>query len=348
MIFDVVRLLSLSVNKKLGAIVQYVIFLALGIFLSWWSLKNLDHEKINQIKFALLRSRYLLIVPIFVVFILSHLVRALRWKLLISTLGYNPRTDNTFYAVMVGYLTNMAVPRLGEILKCTLLSRYEKLPLDKLFGTIILERIIDSLSLVFILVITVAIQPDIYANLIKTFFHVSNNYDESKIPVFVIAVILIAVTFLGILLWMRIKKRTFSEILVTVKQIIKRVWEGVGTIRHLKKRKLFLVYTFSLWFLYFLGGYIALFALHETQQYGVKQALTILTTGCVGMILTPGGIGAFAFLIKNAMQLYGLNEGIALAFGWILWLVDVFVVILAGVFSFVAFPYFNNKREISG
>ena len=95
----------------------------------------------------------------------------MRWKLLINSLGYHPRTDNAFFAVMIGYLTNLAIPRLGEILKCTMLARYEKIPAEKLVGTIILERIIDAISLLIVFAVTLAIQPGIYTDLINAFFH---------------------------------------------------------------------------------------------------------------------------------------------------------------------------------
>ena len=109
---------------------------------------------------------------------------------------------------------------------------------------------------------------------------------------------------------------------------------------------MFLFYTISLWSLYLLGGYIGFYALHETQQYGIKQAFAILSAGSIGMIATPGGIGAYALLLKKTMELYGLEEGIALAFGWILWLVQTFVILIGGLFSFVAIPYFNKRKEI--
>ena len=141
-------------NKKLFTILQYVVFLGLGIFLAWWSLKDLNREEKDQIKIALSHARYWLIIPVFVILFLSHLVRAMRWKLLINSLGYQPRTDNAFFAVMIGYLTNLAIPRLGEILKCTMLARYEKIPTEKLIGTIILERIIDAITLLIVFAIT--------------------------------------------------------------------------------------------------------------------------------------------------------------------------------------------------
>jgi uncharacterized protein (TIRG00374 family) len=334
-------------KKKLFTILQYLLFLALGIFLAWWSLKDIDAEKKSQIKTALNHARYWLIIPVFAVLIASHLVRALRWKLLINSLGYHPRTENTFFAVMVGYLTNQAVPRLGEILKCTLLARYEKVPADKLIGTIILERIIDAITLLSIFAITLAIQPHLYTDLINAFFHSPRDPVKKRISGYLIAAILVGIIIVVILLWMLIKKKSFDDVIALFKRIGKSVWQGISAVQHLKRRGLFLTYTVALWSLYLLGGYIGFFALQETEQYGVKEAFAVLSAGSIGMIATPGGIGAYALLLKKTMELYGLQEGVALAFGWILWLVQTFVILIGGIFSFAAIPYFNKRRTIS-
>ena len=333
-------------KKKLTTILQYLIFLGLGIFLAWWSLKDLNHQERAQIRVALSHARYWLIVPVFLVLILSHLVRAVRWKLLIGSLGFHTRTENAFFAVMIGYLTNMAVPRLGEILKCTVLAKYEKVPADKLVGTIILERVIDALTLLLIFAITFAIQPNLYTDLINAFFHSPHEPAKKKISGFLIGAIFIAVIAIGLLLWMLIKKKTINDVVGLFKQITRSVWQGVSAVQHLKKRGLFLLYTLALWSCYFFGTYLGFYAFQETRQYGVKETFALLSAGSVGVIATPGGIGAYALLVKKTMELYGLKEGIALAFGWILWLVQTFVILLGGIFSFVAIPYFNKKRNI--
>src|SRR5215470_3206586 len=234
-------------KKKIFTILQYLLFLGLGIFLAWWSLKDLDHDKRIQIRTSLNHARYWLIIPVFAILILSHLVRAVRWKLLIDSLGYRPRTENTFFAVMVGYLTNQAVPRLGEILKCTMLARYEKIPADKLIGTIILERIIDAISLLIVFAITLAIQPSIYTDLINAFFHSPHDPQKKKIPGFLIAVTVIGMIAILVLLWMIIKKKSFADVIALFKKIGKSVWQGISAIEHLKQRGRFLFYTLVVW-----------------------------------------------------------------------------------------------------
>jgi hypothetical protein len=239
------------------------------------------------------------------------------------------------------------VPRLGEILKCTLLARYEKVPADKLIGTIILERIIDAITLLSIFAITLAIQPHLYTDLINAFFHSPRDPVKKRISGYLIAAILVAIIIAVILLWMLIKKKNFDDVIALFKRIGKSVWQGISAVQHLKRRGLFLTYTVALWFLYLLGGYIGFFALQETERYGIKEAFAVLSAGSIGMIATPGGIGAYALLLKKTMELYGLQEGVALAFGWILWLVQTFVILIGGIFSFAAIPYFNKRRIIS-
>jgi uncharacterized membrane protein YbhN (UPF0104 family) len=334
-------------KKKLFTILQYVVFLGLGIFLAWWSLKDLNREEKEQIKMALSHARYWLIVPVFAILTLSFWIRALRWKLLIDSLGYRARADNTFFAVMVGYLTNLAIPRLGEILKCTLLARYEKIPADKLVGTIILERLIDAISLLIVFVITFAIQPTIYTDLINAFFHSPRDPQTKKIPGLLIAAAVIGVIAILVVVWMLVRKKTFANLTALVKKIGQSVWQGISAVQHLKKRALFIFYSIVVWLCYFFSTYSGFFALQETQHYGIKEAFAVLSAGSVGVIITPGGIGAYSLLIQKTMELYGLEPGIALAFGWILWLVQTLIILIGGIFSFVAIPYFNKRKIVS-
>lgn len=332
-------------NKRFRTILQYLIFLGLGVFFAWLSLKNLDKEKTEQIKIAFRNARHWLIIPVFAILFLSHFVRAVRWKLLIEPLGYNPSRTNSFFAVMIGYLVNQGVPRLGEVVKCTVLARYEKIPVDKLVGTIILERIIDAITLLFVFGITLVLQPQLYTRILDAFFNTSPADPQEKgISTLLLTIILLGAVVLLFGLWMFFKKKTFHDLVLLFKRIWKSVIQGVSAIKHLKKRKQFIFLTFSLWALYLSGGLIGFMAFRETELYGIKEAFTILSAGSIGMIASPGGIGAYAYLIEKTMQLYGLNYTIALAFGWILWLAQTTVILLGGLISFAALPYYNKNK----
>ncbi|MEO5947424.1 MAG: lysylphosphatidylglycerol synthase transmembrane domain-containing protein [Chitinophagaceae bacterium] len=334
-------------NKRFRTILQYCFFLGLGIFLVWWSIKDLSADDKSHIKSALKTARYWLLIPVFGLLLLSHFIRALRWRLLIEPLGYRPSKTNTFFAVLIGYLANQAVPRLGEVLKCTVLARYEKIPADKLIGTIILERLIDALTLLIVFAITLLIQPHLYSQLIDAFFSSPGNVEKKKIAGWVIGLIILGGLLIILAVWMVKKKKNLSDLKILFKRIITSIVQGVSSIRHLKKRKQFIFLSILIWTIYLMGGYIGFLALQETEHYGIKEAFTVLSAGSIGMIATPGGIGAYAWLIQKTMLLYGLNEGIALAFGWILWLAQTAVILIGGLISFVALPYYNKRKNLA-
>jgi uncharacterized protein (TIRG00374 family) len=134
-------------KKQLVTAFQYFFFVGLGIFFVWLTVKDITANDWQHIKSSLLNGRHILIAPVLFMLLLSHYLRALRWKILMEPLGYKPGTFNTFAAVMIGYLVNAGVPRLGEVVKCTILSRYEKSACDKLVGTIVVERAVDLVCL---------------------------------------------------------------------------------------------------------------------------------------------------------------------------------------------------------
>jgi uncharacterized protein (TIRG00374 family) len=335
----------MAMNKRLKTLLQYLFFFGLGFFFVWMSVKDIDDAQWQQIKFALRHARYYLVAPVFAILLLSHYARALRWRLLIESLGYKPTRANTFFSVMIGYLANQGVPRMGEVLKCTVLARYEKIPAEKLIGTIILERLIDGITLLIIFGITLAIQPGLYSHLVDNVFNNPGTKEEKKISGLVIGLIIIGAIVLIIAIWMIRKKKNFSDLKEAIKKIAARVWQGLSAVRHLKKRGQFILLTIVLWGLYLAGGYIGFQALLETEHYGIKEAFTVLSAGSIGMIISPGGIGGYALFIEGTMMLYGLQQSIAAAFGWLLWIAQTVVILLGGLVSFILLPAYNRRRQ---
>jgi hypothetical protein len=331
-------------NRRLRTILQYLFFFGLGFFFVWLSVKDINRSKRIQIQSALEHARFYLAIPVFIILFLSHYVRAMRWRLLIVSLGYKPSRSNVFFSVMVGYLVNQAVIRLGEVLKCTVLARYEKVPADKLVGTIILERLVDAITLLSIIGLTLILQPGLYGQFVDRVINSPNEPESKKLSGGIILLILIGIVIVIVALWMIIKKKSFSDLSAIIKKIGRRVWEGIKAVEHLRKRKLFILYTILLWGLYFLAGYIGFSALQETQNYGFKEALTVLSAGSIGMTVTPGGIGGYALFLEKTMMIYGLQDSVAVAFGWLLWLSNTTVIIVGGLISFAALPWYNKKR----
>ena len=157
-------------NKKFLTILKYIFFLGIGLFLVWWQFDKMTSLQKLQFFETLKNANYWLILPIIIMAILSHISRSVRWKILIEPMGYKPSTINTFYSVMSGYLANTFLPRAGEILKCSLLSRYEKIPMNKLIGTILIERVFDFICYIVLIVLTILIQLDKVSYFVKQKF----------------------------------------------------------------------------------------------------------------------------------------------------------------------------------
>ena len=299
----------------------------------------------NAIVNDLSDAEYIYLVPATLMLILSHFIRALRWKILIEPLGYRPSTLNSFFAVLIGYWANLAVPRLGEVLKCTILSRYEKVPADKLVGTIVAERAIDVCSLVVIMLITVFSQyqliGDFAAEIFRKFFSSqSGSFSLVKVG----AVLLILVAFILLFVWL-FRRLSHLPLVSKTKNIFLGVWEGLISIRFIKNKGLFLFHSVLIWALYLYSTYMGFFAMRDMAQYGIKGALSALTFGSFGMIIpSPGGIGSFQYAIQQVMILYGVTPEKGLSLGMLIWFAQTGIVILFGTVAFLLLPVVNKKK----
>jgi glycosyltransferase 2 family protein len=328
-----------------SALIKYLFFLALGAFFVWLSVKDIDGESWKKIKYAVAHGRKWVIIPVIFMLVLAHYIRALRWKLLMIPLGYKPSSFNSFAAVMIGYLVNMGVPRLGEVFKCTLLARYEKVKFDKLIGTIIVERAVDIICLLAVFFLAVVLQGDIFGDFmmdsLKKFFH-----DKTGSLSFTKLIIAGSLFILFIVIFYIILKRFgHIDIIAKIKAVIKNILHGLASVRHLKQKRLFLLHSLLIWSLYLCSTYAGLFALKETESLGLAGAVTVLAIGSIGMIITPNGIGAYPLLIAKLMVLYGLDEKTTgTASGWLLWSAQTFIILIGGLICFALISRYNKKR----
>lgn len=334
-------------HKRLLYILQYIIFLGAGIFLVWWQLKDMTTVEKEEFANAFKHANYWLIAPIIMMSLLSHLFRAIRWKYLMEPLGYNPKLKNVFSVVMIGYLANSAIPRLGEVLKCTFLARYEKLNVGKLVGTIIIERTFDLICFVIFIGLTILIQIDIIGSYVREkLFKIG---DKAGIPIWVNLLIIIFITGLLIVaVKILFKKFPQNKIISKTSLFIKGIAAGFKTIKQLKKKRLFLMHTFFIWLLYLLQVYIGFHAMEGTSHLSIKAACSVLTLASLAMIVTPGGIGSFPLFVMETLLIYSIASPLGKAFGWLIWGVSTGIVIIAGVACLLIIPYINRKKnEIS-
>src|SRR4051794_26325787 len=217
-------------KKKIINILKYLSFLGLGVFLVWWSLHQIPAGQWKDFKMAFSTARYGLLIPVFFILSSSHFLRSVRWRTLIQPLGYNPSPVNTFFAVMIGYLANLAVPRLGEVLKCTILAKYEQVPAEKLLGTIVAERAFDLVCLALVFFFAFALQfqeiGGFGINLLKRLFLSKGGHFNFTV---------ISITIICLLLVLFIIKRLFRQFshlsfIITLKRIIRGIWQGIISI----------------------------------------------------------------------------------------------------------------------
>jgi uncharacterized membrane protein YbhN (UPF0104 family) len=262
-------------------------------------------------------------------------------------LGYSPRLVNTFFAVMIGYLANLAVPRLGEVLKCTILGKYEKVPADKLVGTILIERAIDVVSLMIVFVIAIASQANIIGSYAKT--TLKNNFltDDYSGILIKLTILLSSLVIFYFLLKFIFNKYGEIGIIKKINTLFKGVGAGLSSIKNLENKSTFIFHSIFIWLCYAAGTYIGFFVIPETSNLPIAATFPVLAFASIGMIITPGGIGSYQWFIMGVMVLYGIDEGHGYANGLLQWIAQFCIILVVGFVSLLALPYYNRPAAKS-
>jgi len=332
--------------KTIRVLLQYFIFAALAAFFVWLSLKDMDNAKWVQLKDALHRADYWLLVPVLLLLLASHWLRALRWRQLMEPLGYRPSKMNTFLGVMIGYFVNLGAPRLGEVVKCTILARYEKVPADKLVGTIVAERAFDVICLLIVFGLTFFFQFDVIHSLTSGMTDTLFRNASGKTSYWKIGLWLGGAILFFLILRFLLNRFGHINIVQKIKTIFINIWHGLTSVRALKNRPLFFVYTVGIWSLYLLSTWFGFFAISATRHLSIVDALSVLAMGSIGMIVSPGGIGAYALLVQKTVAFYDIPSlPYGQALGWLLWFGQFLSFILFGVVSFILLPRINKKKN---
>jgi uncharacterized protein (TIRG00374 family) len=331
-------------KKRLKVALQIAFSLALGGFFIWFFVRRLSQEEINEIWGAFRRADYLWLIGAFFIGIASHWVRGIRSILLLEPMGYKPTKTNAFFATIIGYLANLAVPRLGEVLRCSTLSQYEKIPVSKSFGTVITERVIDMLIyLLMFLFVLLTFSADLYQYAETTFLS-SFLQKVSLLQLAGIAVAGVVVVVLFYLFVLR-KKLLKYAIVQKTENFVKGIWTGLKSITQLKRPILFIIETLLIWLLYYAGFYICFFSLPETAALTPDAGLAAMAFATIGGIIVQGGIGLYPLFVAGTLAVYGVAEPVGYALGWLAWGAQQVAVVLVGTLSIICLPYYNRKRD---
>jgi uncharacterized protein (TIRG00374 family) len=331
-------------NKTLSLVLQYLIFLGLGLFLIWWSIHNLTDDDLSRLGDALGGADYLLVLPAMFILLLSHYSRALRWRILMRPLGFEPSRLNTFFAVMLGYFFNLLVPRMGEVMKCTMLAKYEHTPVDKLIGTMVAERALDVICLALVIGLSLLLQMD----MVTAFISGADVTGASQGNGWWRLLGLIVLALAGVwILRMLMSRYAHHHMVKRIRSVASGIWQGLTSVRHIESSRLpaFLFHTIFIWSMYLLSIRMGFYAMSSVVGLGMSAALTILSVGSLAMIITQGGIGAYQIVVQRSLALYGIPEVNGLAFGWLLWAVQTILVLVVGLICLILLPVLNKNKQ---
>jgi len=311
-----------------------------GVFL-WVALRGLDVEKIEQ---SLKKANYLWVAFAAVFGVSAYIFRAVRWNLLLEPMGHKISNSNSLWSISFGYLMNLTIPRSGELARSTALYGVEKVPVDKSFGTIILERVVDLVCMMIFLGLTLIFK----FNAIKSFY---DNSGFQPNPAFIITVI--AAGLIGLFLFFKFKERfrRFS-IISKIIDFIDGIFEGLKSILNLRQKGKFILLTAGIWVCYFFASYLVCFSLPETSDFTLADGCFILVVGTLGMIIpASGGIGAFNLAMKFGFTALFISMGKDAAEGGELGLAYSFItlplqIIIMLVMGLISIPMLAKNRKI--
>lgn len=333
-------------KEKIKTLIKFLFFLSLGGLLFWLAYRD---QNIEQIKRAFQEVDYFWIFLSLLLGLFSHFSRTIRWNMLIHTLDYRPKIANTFFAVMIGYFANLALPRMGEVSRCGVLRKYEKIPFTKLLGTVILERISDLVMLLILLVVVLITQFSVVLNFLESKPEVKTKLSQIiSSPITIIAVIAIIAAGIAVVILLKEKiKRTV--IYQKISKTIKNLWAGIKSIRHLKNKWAFVGHTLFIWIMYYLMFYVCFWAFESTDALKAfpMAGLTVFIFASFGMVApVQGGIGAWHFMVIGALMVYGIPEGDGKAFALVVHGATTLMLIVLGFISVAVLPIINNKQKV--
>ncbi len=334
-----------TLKKTLSQGIKFLIFFSISAFLFWLIYRGQDTSEI----FEVLKNE----VNYFWIFIsltfglLSHISRTIRWNMLIESLGKKPRFTNTFLAVMVGYFANLALPRMGEISRCGIITKYEDVSFSKLIGTVVLERALDILMLLLFLLLTMVTQFDVLSD-----FMTRNPQVSSKLSaVFASSTTLYVLGGLALILFVFRKKFKHTVFYKKLLFTLGNFMDGFRAIRKLDNKLSFVLHTIFIWLMYYMMTYICFFSFGFTSDLPALAGLTVFVMGSFGMVApVQGGIGAWHFMVIATLLIYLPStpdiEKLSRSFALVVHGSQTAMIIILGALSVIALPIVNRKKNL--
>ena len=318
---------------------QVVFPLLLGALILFWIYRDFNFHRVWQVLSGGMHYGWMLLSLVFGVF--ANLFRGWRWKLALEPLREYPKASTCVYAIFVSYASNLVIPRMGEVARCGVLSKYDGVSFSKSLGTVVSERMVDTLCVVLITGLTLLSQMPVFATFFaKTGTNV-DRYAEVLTSAHLYLIIICALAIL-LLAFFLIRNVTFFA---RLKGILQNVWLGIVALKDIRNIPLYIVYTIGIWGCYFLEFYLAFHAFGFSAHLGVLAGLVMFVVGTLAVIVpTPNGAGPWHFAVMTMMMLYGVGKEDAGIFALLVHGIQTFLLILLGIYGLSALPFTNKTK----
>lgn len=335
-------------GKNTRSIIQFVVLLSIGILLVWLSLSGITPAQKQEIIVAFKTANYFWVIVSMLICFLSHFLRAYRWNYLLLPVGYKTDRLNATCHVLVGYFANYGIPRMGEISRCTLAAKYDNVPFEVGFGTVITERIVDFILFLGIFLLTLALQFEELIGLANKYIFYPLRDKLSGIEQDPVMLTVLAIFLIGVIApFFLLRKKLSSLLKGKLGKIIKGMAEGIGSIRKMKNPVQFILLSLIIWTCYFYSLYFCFFALPGTSHLGHKECLTLMLFGTFGVIFSPGGLGAYPLIVGGILAAtYGIDAVSAFALPWLSWSCQFILIVVLGIVSLIVLPIYNRKKNV--
>lgn len=325
-------------NKKASKTLWYIIFLALGVALLWFSFRNID---LSQLWRDIKTAKYSWMLLSLVCLAISLFFRALRWNIQIEAMGYKTRSSSTYGAVLIAYLANCIFPRLGEVVRCSVLKRKENIPFDKSLGSVVSERIIDLTVLFGLAFLVIIFQWKLLGSLITSWLLplIDKLVNNVLMGLVVIAAVVVFIVFLVKII--RKNKKLAS------------IWhgfvDGIKSVVTMRQKWRFVLYTLGVWGFYVIMTWLPFYMLPETSHLGLVEAITLLGIATLGVVApVPGGIGTYHFIAITLLSgFYGISEQAAGSFAAINHGSQMIFYLITGVLAYVVLFFFDKRKPVN-
>jgi len=317
-------------SKELKNYIKILLPISVGVFCIYFSFRNISFTDFTKYFFEI---NYLWVFVGIFLGALSHISRSYRWKYLIEPLGYKLGFINSVLAVFSAYLINYTIPRAGDIARATMISKYEKIPLDKTLGTIVAERAVDVICILIIITIGLIFEFQKISDKIISFIE---GKQLSTIFIYIVILILTITISYGI-----IKKSKYQK---SISNFFLGIIQGLTVIFKIEKIIAFVLHSIFIWLMYVLMFWATSMAFVELYEVAFYQFMISFTLAALSIMLSNGGIGIYPLAVEESLGWYGIQSTTGLAFGWVSWLSQTMMVVIFGGLSLFILPFINRNK----